>query len=130
MKEKRNPESVHAPLAAYSHQIEIRGPQRWLVLSGQVGIAADGAPAGGAGDQLDVALENIVANLRAADMTPHDLVKMTIYLVDPIDPETRAAALSRHLGDVAPCMTLAFVPRLASPALKVEIDAWAAADAS
>ena len=38
MKQFKNPESVHSPLAAYTHQIEITEPKRWLVLSGQIGI--------------------------------------------------------------------------------------------
>ena len=38
MKTQRNPDTVHAPLAAYSHQIEITGPQRQLVIAGQIGM--------------------------------------------------------------------------------------------
>ena len=38
----RNPQSVHAPVAAYSHQIEVAAGARWSVLAGQVGIRADG----------------------------------------------------------------------------------------
>jgi len=36
MKSSRNPATVHPPLASCAHQIEVTGPQRWLVLSGQV----------------------------------------------------------------------------------------------
>ena len=42
MKTYRNPPDVHPPLAAYSHQVELSGPGRQLILSGQVGVAADG----------------------------------------------------------------------------------------
>lgn len=38
MKQSRNPKTIHPPLAAYTHQIEITGAQRWLMLSGQVGM--------------------------------------------------------------------------------------------
>ena len=42
MKHYRNPESVHPPLAAYTHQVEIVNPQRQLIVSGQVGMNCDG----------------------------------------------------------------------------------------
>jgi len=42
MKEYRNPSNVHLPVASYVHQIEIRGPERMLILSGQIGQKLDG----------------------------------------------------------------------------------------
>jgi enamine deaminase RidA (YjgF/YER057c/UK114 family) len=54
-------------------------------------------------------------------------VKLTLYMVDEVAPAARAAVLRQRLGDVEPCMTLVYVPRLAAPPLKVEVDAWAAA---
>ncbi|HEY6015181.1 MAG TPA: RidA family protein [Gaiellaceae bacterium] len=127
MKEPRNPASIHAPLAPYSHQIELRGDERLLVLSGQVGMTPDGAVPEDPAEQLEVALDNVLRNLEAAGMTAADLVKLTLYLVDEIEPAARGPILGRRLAGNAPCMTLVYVPRLASPALKVEVDAWASA---
>ena len=42
MKESRNPQDIHEPVGAYSHQIEIKGNERLLVISGQVGMRPDG----------------------------------------------------------------------------------------
>ena len=42
VRQARNPRSIHAPLAGYRHQIELRGQDRLLVLSGQIGMAPDG----------------------------------------------------------------------------------------
>ena len=42
MKEFRNPQNVHKPIGSYSHQAEIRGNERLLVISGQVGLRMDG----------------------------------------------------------------------------------------
>jgi 2-iminobutanoate/2-iminopropanoate deaminase len=42
MKTPRNPSTLHAPLAAYSHQIEITYRERQLVMAGQVGMNPDG----------------------------------------------------------------------------------------
>lgn len=125
MKRARNPPSVHPPLASYSHQIQIDGPERLLVLSGQVGMPREGRAPEDAAEQLDLALANVLRNLDAADMAATDLVKLTFYLTEPIDPARRAAILAERLGGHAPCMTLLYVAGLASPALKVEVDAWA-----
>jgi 2-iminobutanoate/2-iminopropanoate deaminase len=127
MKEHRNPGSVHAPLASYSHQIEIRS-ERLLVLSGQVGMAADGSVPDDTGDQLKLALENVLSNLEAAAMGVEDLVKLTFYLIKPLDPERRRMILAERLGTHTPCMTLVYVAGLASPAIKAEVDAWASTE--
>ena len=60
MKEYRNPADVHEPIAAYTHQIEVKGPERLLVLSGQVGKTEDGTVPDDPIEQLDVALENLI----------------------------------------------------------------------
>jgi 2-iminobutanoate/2-iminopropanoate deaminase len=126
MKTPRNPDALHPPLAAYSHQIELADVERWLVMAGQVGMNPDRSIPEEPAAQLDVALQNVLRNLTAAGMRAGDLVKLTIYLVEEIAPSDRAELLRRHLGSEAPCMTLVYVPRLAAPALKVEVDAWAA----
>lgn len=125
MKTFSNPATLHTPLGAYTHQIEVPDPERWLVLSGQVGMLPDGTLPQDVEAQFEIALENILKNLEAASMGVVDLVKLTIYLVDPLDTARRRQILSALLGGHAPCMTLVYVAALASPALKVEIDAWA-----
>lgn len=128
MKAPRNPPTVHRPLAAYSHQIEVTGPARWLVLSGQVGARPDGSVPEDPVEQIEVALQNVSSNLEAAGMTVADVVKVTLYLVGEIDVDRRRAALGAWLGGHEPCMTLLFVAALAAPAYRVEIDAWACDD--
>jgi enamine deaminase RidA (YjgF/YER057c/UK114 family) len=128
MKVARNPPALHAPLAAYSHQIELSGSERLLALSGQVGMSAAGQIPQDAGEQFALALANVITNLEAAAMGAGDLIKLTFYLTEAIAPERRAAILDEVLQGHAPTMTLLFVAALASPALKVEIDAWASSD--
>ncbi len=125
MKEFRNPPDVHAPVAAYSHQIEVRGPERLLVLSGQVGMKQDGTVPSDPAEQLDVALENVLRNLKAANMDVRDLIKLTVYLVGEIDAAKRRQVFAAKLRDHQPCMTLIFVASLAGPMFRVEVDAWA-----
>jgi len=125
MKTSRNPDTIHAPIGGYAHQIEISGPQRWLAISGQIGMQADGALPDDPLEQFEIALDNISQNLQAAGMGIHDLVKLTIYLVGPIDTARRREASSRWLQGHQPCMTLIYVAGLATPNIKVEIEAWA-----
>jgi len=123
----RNPQSIHPPVGPYSHQVDVPQDARWLVLSGQVGMRADGSIPDTAVEQFDVAMENVLRNCEEAGLGAEHIVKLTFYLVDDIAREERGASLQRHFGDWQPCMTLVYVPRLAAPPIKVEIDAWAAA---
>jgi 2-iminobutanoate/2-iminopropanoate deaminase len=125
VKESRNPQDVHKPLGSYSHQIEIKGNERLLVISGQVGMREDGTVPEDPLEQIEVAFENIFRNLRAAAMDVKDLIKITYYLVGEIDTARRRELVLSKLQGHQPCSTLLYVAGLASPVYKVEIDAWA-----
>ena len=125
MKEFRNPQHVHQPLGAYSHQVEIRGNERMLVLSGQVGMREDGTVPEDPIEQINVALENIFRNLQAANMDVKDIIKLTYYLVGEVDTAKRRELVASKLQAHQPCSTLLHVAALASSIYKVEIDAWA-----
>src|SRR6266498_4519277 len=125
MKEFLNPQDVHPPVGSYSHQIEIRGNERLLVISGQVGMRADGTVPDDPLEQIDLAFENIFRNLRAANMDVQDIIKLTYYLVGEIDTAKRREIVLSKLQGHQPCSTLLYVAALASPMFRVEIDAWA-----
>lgn len=128
MKEFRNPRDIHEPVGSYSHQIEIKGKERLLVISGQVGMKEDGTIPDDPYEQIDIAFDNILRNLRAADMGVHDLIKLTYYLVGEFDTAKRREIVLSRLQGHQPCSTLLYVAALASPAFRVEIDAWASRD--
>ena len=125
MKEFRNPQNIHKPVGSYSHQIEIRGNERLLVISGQVGMREDGTVPEDPFEQIDLAFENILRNLHAAGMDVKDLIKLTYYLVGEIDTAKRRDIIVTKLQGHQPCSTLLYVAALASPMFRVEIDAWA-----
>ncbi len=127
MKIVRNPESIHAPLASYVHQIELSGDEKLLVLSGQVGVRKDGSIPADSLEQLQIAWHNVGGNLKAACMSYKDIVKLTIYMVEQIDPTERRSAFASMLRDIRPCMTLLYVSALGTDELKVEIDVLASA---
>ena len=126
-KTPRNPESIHPPLGAYSHQVEVRGGARWLVMAGQVGRTRDGEVPEDPIAQVEVALENVRRNLDAAGMAVTDLVKLTWYLVGDVDARRRREVLIAWLNGHEPASTLVYVAALAAPEYRVEIDAWAVA---
>jgi enamine deaminase RidA (YjgF/YER057c/UK114 family) len=128
MKTSRNPEAIAAPVGRYVHQIEVESPSRLLFIAGQVGMRPDGSVPDDAVEQLEVALQNVLANIEAAGLETSDLVKITTYVVagTALDPARRRDAMQRLLGEHVPTSTLVFVAGLAAPQYKVEIDGWAA----
>lgn len=123
---RSNPGTVRQP-TGYTHAIEIRGAERRLVISGQVGMALDGTVPETGGGQIDQALANLRAVLEANDMTVANLVKTTVFLTDRSLLGAYRAARSAVLGDHAPASTLLFVAGLADPRFVVEIEAEAVA---
>lgn len=125
MKTFRNPSDVHQPQGVYTHQVEIQGPERLLVVSGQVGARPDGSIPEDNLEQLDIVLDNIGRNLAAAGMGFADVIKITYFLVGEFDLTRLREKMRARLDGHAPCSTMLFVARLASPAYKVEIEVWA-----
>src|SRR5687767_16033187 len=106
MKEFRNPENIHEPLGSYSHQIEVRWNERLLVISGQVGMREDGTIPEDPFEQIDIAFENVLRNLRSAGMDSKDLIKITYYLVGEIETARRREIVLSKLDGHQPCSTL------------------------
>jgi 2-iminobutanoate/2-iminopropanoate deaminase len=120
-----NPVSVpRSPF--YSQGVEVRGRERLVFVSGQVGVAHDGQVADGIEAQAAQAVANLHAVLGEAGLTPADLVKVTIYLTDPADVEPFMQAAAGALPENPPATTMLLVSGLASPELLVEIEAVAA----
>jgi enamine deaminase RidA (YjgF/YER057c/UK114 family) len=113
----------------FSQAVKLTEPRELLVCSGQTGVGPDGSVPDSAdmGDQVRVALDNVVTVLSAAGMTPANIVKSTIFTTD-VDAciAVLGAESQRILGSSLPASTLIGVSRLAFPELKVEIEVTAA----
>jgi enamine deaminase RidA (YjgF/YER057c/UK114 family) len=120
-----NPPGAPQPQSRYSQAALIEGEGRRLVISGQVGLRADGTLVGTPEDQVGQSLANLGVVLAAHGMGPGNIVKMTVFLTDPalVPPwrSHRDAFLQGH----APASTLLIVAALASPDFKVEVEAEA-----
>lgn len=122
-----NPPNVRAPAGAYTHTVLVPANARWLVMSGQVGIAPDGKLAEGAEAQTEQCFKNILACLAAHGMGKEDLVKFTIYVTDSRYIPIYRAVRERMIGnDTKPTSTLCVIDGLAAPEMLVEVEAWAA----
>lgn len=127
MRRHLTPETIRAPFGRYHHAVEVRGTERLLFLSGQLGIRPDGSVPEGAAEQTEVALANIDACLAAAGMDRGHLVRLTTFLVDAADRPAFMAVRDGWVPDPPPASTLVIVKALAQPAFRVEVEAVAAA---
>jgi enamine deaminase RidA (YjgF/YER057c/UK114 family) len=99
-----------------------------IYLRGQIGQDLDTSESVGVGDvaaQADQAMRNIDTLLREAGSSLGEIVKVTVYLVDPRYREPVYRAMGRWLKGVHPVSTGVVVSALARPEWLVEIDAIA-----
>jgi 2-iminobutanoate/2-iminopropanoate deaminase len=126
MANRRHDIGVARQIGPYGDAVEVPAGARWLFTAGTPGLGRDGAlPADFAG-QAELAWSHIVAMLQQADMTVHDLVKVTHYLVRASDIPAYAQIRARVLGDAHPASMLLVVPALVRSEFLLEIDAVAA----
>ncbi|MBW8270653.1 RidA family protein [Caldovatus aquaticus] len=120
-----NPEGVHATGGRYAHAALIEGPAKRLVISGQVGLKPDGSLAEGGEAQIEQALANLGAVLRANGMAPTDVVKVTAFLTDRALIGAWRDRRAAFFGGHVPASTLLIVAGLADPRFLVEVEAEA-----
>ena len=118
---------IAPPFSAYSHGVEVPPGARWLHVSGQVGVAPDGALAEDSVGQMEQTWANVLAVLKDAGMGPHDLVKVTGYVTQAEDVSLFRQVRDSLLEGAQPASTLVVVSGLAQPDWLVEIEAVAAA---
>ena len=123
---KHNPNTIRAAFSTYSLAVEAPAQARWLHVSGQVGVAPDGALAEGPEAQMETAFRNLLAILNSAGMGPHDLVKVTVFLTRAEDVGRYREVRDRMLAGATPASTLLVVAALGDPDWLVEIEAIAA----
>ncbi len=126
MLRKHNPSAIAAAFSRYSLGVEAPAQARWLYVSGQVGVAPDGAFADGPEAQMEAAWRNVLAILESAGMGAGDLVKVTAYLTRAEDIGLYREVRDRMLAGAEPASTLIVITALAHPDWLVEIEAVAA----
>jgi enamine deaminase RidA (YjgF/YER057c/UK114 family) len=122
-----NPPSLHPPFSAYSLGMEVSGAERWLHLSGQVGVKKNGSVPPGAEGQMEECWAKIFAILESAGMDKGNMIKVTGFLTRPDDIGLFRQVRDRLMEGHEPASTLVIVAGLANPDWVVEIEAVAAA---
>lgn len=113
----------------FSHGVEMAGPKRVVEVSGQCATGPDGAPqhTGDMGAQIALAMQNVEAVLKAAEMDLSNVVRLRVFATD-------VQAALENWGNVTgpvnavgsrPSSTLVGTTGLFSPDLMVEIEATA-----
>lgn len=122
-----NPPELGSP-PTYSNGIEVPATARTLYIAGQVGWDKDyKAVPGGIVAQTQAAFANLRAVLKSAGMDLSNVVKTTVFLVNPDDYAAFAKTRTEILGNVKPASTLVFIKQLVKPDLLVEVEAVAVA---
>ena len=122
-----NPISLHPPFSVYNHGMEVSRAERWLHLSGQVGVKRDGSVPPSAEGQMEECWKNIFATLRSANMAKGNLIKVTGFLTRRDDVSLFRQIRDRQMERHVMASTLIVVAALADPDWLVEIEAIAAA---
>lgn len=121
-----NPNTVHPPVSSYSHAVEVPRNARCLFVSGQVALSSAGDVPEGFAAQCELAWTNLVNVLGSAQMSIHDVVKLTVFMTREDDLPAFREVRDRFLGGARPATTLVFVKSLARPEWLIEIEAVAA----
>lgn len=119
------PDRVAPPLGPYSHGVRVDAPGRWLHVSGQIGVDAQGQLGQDFEAQARLAWTNLVAVLQAAGMDVQHLVKVTTYLTSAADVPRLGPVRNGFLGAARPASTLVVVQALARAEWCVEVEAVA-----
>jgi len=125
-----NPEQLYDPRPnGYTHVVVATMPARVVYVAGQGGEDSAGQLAVDFELQVKQALTNLGTALAAADAAFHDVVKITVLIVDY--DTVRLAVFTRLLGVAwhghpSPACTLIPVARLALEGMLFEIEATAA----
>ncbi len=119
--------SLRAPYGRYRHVVAIENAHRLVFFSGQIAVAADETIPDGIEAQTRLILANIDLQLREVELERRHLMRLTTYLVDAADRAGFMAVRDAWVADPPPASTLVYVAGLVKPALRVEIEAIAAA---
>ena len=112
----------------YAHGVETRAGARVLHISGQVGVGDEGHLPADFEGQCRQAILNVEDVLKAANITLHDIVKMSFFLTRPEDMEALVGVRQEMLNGVRPAITTLFVAGLVHPDWLVEVEVVACAE--
>lgn len=121
-----NPEAIRAPFGNYSHAVEVPAGARFVICSGQLGIAPDDSVPPGMEAQAELAFRNIATLLSSAGLSMSDLVRLNAYVTRRENMSVYMAVRDRFVSSPLPASTLMIVSGFSRPEFLVEVEAIAA----
>jgi 2-iminobutanoate/2-iminopropanoate deaminase len=121
-----NSDEAPLPVGWYSQALEVSDAQRILFVSGQIPVTKGGEVPQGFGAQCRLAWANVLAQLRAADMTTDNIVKVTTFLSDRSYGQENRDIRREIFGDRGPALTV-IITGIFDDQWLLEIEAIAAA---
>ncbi len=112
---------VISRISAYSDAVEMRGNLRFLSISGTPGFDDHGQLSPDFTTQAEWAWRNVLKALAAADMTSHDIVRVTQFLVRRQDGPLYQPLRTRFLDGAKPASMPMYVAGLPWPEMLIEI---------
>lgn len=121
------PPGLAAPLARYSHAVEVAAGARMVFVSGQLAVAADGRVPEGAEAQADLIFANVSRILAEAGMGMGDVVRVNAFVTAREHMAGYMRARDRAVAEGAPpASTLVIVSGFTRPEFVVEVEVVAA----
>jgi enamine deaminase RidA (YjgF/YER057c/UK114 family) len=114
------------PAGGYPQALDVAGAKRLLFISGQIPARADNTVPERFEEQARLAWANVEAQLRAAEMSLDNLVKVTIFLSSRAHNLENREIRREVLGDRQVALTV-IITGIFDPAWLLEIEAIAAA---
>ncbi|MBM7069460.1 RidA family protein [Actibacterium sp. 188UL27-1] len=123
--------SIRPPFARYAHGVGVPADWRFLVTSGQLGIAPDESIPPDARGQADLIFKALTVILAEGDMAPENAIRLNAFVTDRAHMTAYMAARDAWLAEVPnddlPASTLVIVSGFTRPEFLVEVELTAAA---
>jgi 2-iminobutanoate/2-iminopropanoate deaminase len=120
--------SAFAP-TSFADAVAVEGPGRWIHVSGQVGMDADGKVEGDLAAQSHRTIDHVERALAEAGAALSDVVRIVVYLTSLDDYGAFSAVRSERFGDSLPASAAVQVAGLLlGAAIEIEAVAFVPAD--
>ncbi|MBD0864965.1 MAG: RidA family protein [Rhodobacteraceae bacterium] len=122
------PDAIPAPFARYAHGVFVPAPQRFVLTSGQLGLATDGTVPPDAAEQAALCFTHCAAILAEAGMGPTDVVRINAFVTDRTHMAGYMQARDTFCANMVrlPASTLVIVSGFTRPEFLVEVELTAA----
>lgn len=119
---QHNPASVYPAMPDYTHALEVRNPNRFLYISGTMGLDEKGIAGKNLSEQLILIWSNIQAILESADMSVGNVVRVTSYLRDAsYAEENKNARIKALKGQIVPTTVIVAQTLVSEWLVEIEI---------